>query len=100
MSAEPAAINAHAEVLRSDARALTACAERLRAIEVGLEAAGAAPHWLRASVSAHLAACAAAAADLEAAAQRLRHYADRAAPRLPGSHPGRPDADPVSREAD
>ncbi|MEV0379473.1 hypothetical protein [Nonomuraea sp. NPDC050643] len=76
MSAERTAIIAHAEVLRSDARALTACAERLRAIEARLEAAGAAPPWLRASVNAHLAACVTAAADLETAARRLHRYAD------------------------
>lgn len=39
MSARIAAILAHAEVLRSDARALAACAERLRAVEAGLQAA-------------------------------------------------------------
>ncbi|GAA1701777.1 hypothetical protein ACBR40_15470 [Nonomuraea sp. AD125B] len=72
MSAE---IAAHAEVLRADARALAACAERLRAIEAGLRAAGVAPDWLHASVTAHLAACAAAAADLETAAEHLRRYA-------------------------
>ncbi|MEV0236038.1 hypothetical protein [Nonomuraea sp. NPDC050786] len=78
MSAQLAAIIAHAEVLRSDARALAACAERLRAIEAGLEAGGGAPHWLHASVTAHLAACAAAAADLEKSAQCLSRYADEA----------------------
>ncbi|MEU4512235.1 hypothetical protein AB0G05_22310 [Nonomuraea wenchangensis] len=77
MSAE---IAAHAEVLRADARALAACAERLRAIEAGLKAAGGAPGWLHASVSAHLAACAAAAADLETAAERLSRYAAEARP--------------------
>ncbi|MEO3876341.1 hypothetical protein ABGB18_46900 [Nonomuraea sp. B12E4] len=80
MSAQIAAIIAHAEVLRSDARALAACAERLRAIEAGLKAGGGAPHWLHASVTAHLAACAAAAADLEKAARRLSRYADEASP--------------------
>ncbi|GAA3210947.1 hypothetical protein [Nonomuraea helvata] len=80
MSAEIAAIIAHAEVLRSDARALAACAERLRAIEAGLKGGGGAPHWLHASVAAHLAACAAAAADLEASAQRLSRYADEVSP--------------------
>ncbi|MEV4577704.1 hypothetical protein AB0K16_31120 [Nonomuraea jabiensis] len=83
MSARIAAITAHAEVLRSDARALAACAERLRAIEAGLQAGGAAPPWLHASVTAHLAACAAAAADLETAAQRLSRYADEATPGRP-----------------
>ncbi|MBE1592127.1 hypothetical protein ACFPOI_15955 [Nonomuraea angiospora] len=80
MSDEIAAIIAHAEVLRSDARALAACAERLRAIEAGLESGGGAPSWLHASVTAHLAACAAAAADLETAARRLSRYADEASP--------------------
>ncbi|MED7925874.1 hypothetical protein SMD20_16595 [Nonomuraea sp. LP-02] len=77
MSAE---IAAHAEVLRADARALAACADRLRAIEAGLKAGGGAPDWLHASVTAHLAACAAAAADLETAAERLSRYADAASP--------------------
>ncbi|MFI7128055.1 hypothetical protein ACIBQ1_20320 [Nonomuraea sp. NPDC050153] len=79
MSAQIAAIIAHAEVLRSDARALAACAERLRGIEAELKAGGGAPHWLHASVTAHLAACVAAAADLETSARRLRRYADEAA---------------------
>ncbi|MER7365086.1 hypothetical protein [Nonomuraea wenchangensis] len=77
MSAE---IAAHAEVLRTDARALAACAERLRAIEAELKAGGGAPDWLHASVTAHLAACAVAAADLETAARRLSRYADAASP--------------------
>ncbi|MGW0803408.1 hypothetical protein [Nonomuraea sp. NPDC002799] len=80
MPAEPTAISAHAEVLRSDARALIACAERLRAIQDGLEADGVAPPWLCESVNAHLAACAAAAADLDRAAARLHRYAGRAHP--------------------
>ena len=57
MSADLAAIAAHAEVLRADAQALTACAERLREIEAGLAASGIAPSWLRASVNAHRTAC-------------------------------------------
>ncbi|QYC40258.1 hypothetical protein Nocox_13205 [Nonomuraea coxensis DSM 45129] len=80
MSARIAAIIAHAEVLRADARALAACAERLRAVEAGLRAGGGAPDWLHASVTAHLAACATAAADLEAAARRLSRYAEQARP--------------------
>ncbi|GAA3158049.1 hypothetical protein [Nonomuraea salmonea] len=64
-------ISAHAETLRSDARALIACAERLRAIEAELQAGGGAPEWLHASVRAHIAACLVAAADLENAARRL-----------------------------
>ncbi|MEU8247847.1 hypothetical protein [Nonomuraea sp. NPDC048916] len=78
MSAEFAAIAAHAMVLRSDARALAECAERLHEIEAGLEAGGVAPPWLREAVNTHLAACAAAAADLTMAAARLRRYAERA----------------------
>ncbi|MEU6787370.1 hypothetical protein ABZ912_49975 [Nonomuraea angiospora] len=78
MSTHIAAILAHAEALRSDARALATCAERLRAIETGLKADGETPHWLHASVTAHLAACTTAAADLETAAQRLSRYADEA----------------------
>ncbi|MFG1943987.1 hypothetical protein [Nonomuraea sp. NPDC048826] len=78
MPGEDAAIAAHAEVLRSDARALEACAGRLREVGARLEADGVAPPWLRASVEAHLAACLAAVADLDAAATRLRRYAERA----------------------
>ena len=74
MSADLAAIAAHAEVLRADAQALAACAERLREIEVGLAASGIAPSWLRASVNAHRDACTAAATDLNTAAARLHHY--------------------------
>ncbi|GHH72700.1 hypothetical protein GCM10017673_28040 [Streptosporangium violaceochromogenes] len=77
MPLESETIAAQAEVLWSDARALTECADRLREIEAGLEAGGAAPGWLRASVNAHLAACAEAAADLAEAAARLTHYAER-----------------------
>ncbi|RSM95866.1 hypothetical protein DMB42_49185 [Nonomuraea sp. WAC 01424] len=73
-----AAIIAHAEVLRSDARALAACAERLRAIEAELKAVDGTPPWLRASVTAHLAACTAAASDLETSARRLSRYAEEA----------------------
>ncbi|MER6002820.1 hypothetical protein ABT120_29905 [Nonomuraea angiospora] len=80
MPAHIAAITAHAEILRSDARALAACAERLRAIQARLKADGEAPPWLHASVTAHLAACTAAAADLETAAHRLSRYADEASP--------------------
>ncbi|MFC4015059.1 hypothetical protein ACFOY2_48145 [Nonomuraea purpurea] len=63
----------HAEILRSDAHALTACAERLRELQERLEAEGVAPQWLRESVNAHVAACVEAAADLNAAAERLNH---------------------------
>ncbi|MFD1934583.1 hypothetical protein ACFSKW_24230 [Nonomuraea mangrovi] len=75
MPAVPEVIAAHAMVLRSDARALAECAERLREIEAKLEEAGAAPPWLRQSVRAHLAACAAASADLTEAAAWLCRYA-------------------------
>lgn len=78
MPAVPDRIAAHAVVLRSDARVLAECAERLREIEASLEADGAAPQWLRESVNAHLAACAVAAADLTEAASRLHRYAERA----------------------
>ncbi|MEU0568506.1 hypothetical protein ABZ297_24420 [Nonomuraea sp. NPDC005983] len=78
MSAEAAAIAAHAVVLQSDARALTECAERLHEIEARLEAGGLAPPWLREAVNAHLVACVAAAADLTTAAAHLRRYAERA----------------------
>ncbi|MEV0164364.1 hypothetical protein B0I32_116127 [Nonomuraea fuscirosea] len=71
-------IAAHAEVLRRDAQALTACTERLRAIEAALEAAGAAPPWLRAAVHAHCAACVTAAADLRTAVRHLLEYAEQA----------------------
>ncbi|MEV4566199.1 hypothetical protein AB0K12_20755 [Nonomuraea sp. NPDC049419] len=73
-------ISAHVEVLRSDARALTACADRLRAIEADLEAGGGAPAWLHASVTAQVEACLAASADLENAARRLSRHADEAGP--------------------
>lgn len=73
-------IAAHAVVLESDARALAECAERLRAIEAGLKAAGVAPPWLCQAVEAHVAACATAAADLATAAARLRRYAGTARP--------------------
>ncbi|MEV4104710.1 hypothetical protein AB0J42_31080 [Nonomuraea sp. NPDC049649] len=78
MPVEHAGLTAHAEVLSTDARALTACAERLREIGARLEAAGVAPPWLRASVDAHAAACDAAAADLDEAATRLWRYAGEA----------------------
>ncbi|NBE99047.1 hypothetical protein FE391_36260 [Nonomuraea sp. KC401] len=78
MPADATAIAAHAQILQSDARALTDCAERLRTIGARLEADGFAPRWLREAVDAHLAACATAAADLTAAAACLRRYADRA----------------------
>lgn len=78
MPARIAAIIAHAEVLRADARALAACAERLRAVEAGLKAGDGAPPWLRAAVTAHLAACLTAAADLESSARHLLRYADKA----------------------
>ncbi|TDD05081.1 hypothetical protein [Nonomuraea diastatica] len=78
MPADPTVIAAHAEVLQSDARALADCAERLQTIEARLEADGIAPRWLREAVNAHLAACAAAAADLSAAAAHLSRYAERA----------------------
>ncbi|MBB2912466.1 hypothetical protein FHS43_003749 [Streptosporangium becharense] len=77
MSPELPAIAAHAAVLRSDARVLAECAERLREIGAGLEAAGVAPQWLRESVNTHLTACVTAAADLDAAAAHLSHYAGR-----------------------
>lgn len=77
MPVEHAGLAAHAEVLRSDARALAACAERLREIGARLEAAGVAPPWLRASVNAHVAACVAAVTDLDEAATRLHRYAAR-----------------------
>ncbi len=78
MPAVPESLAAHAAVLQSDARALAECAERLRQIEARLQAGGAAPQWLREAVDAHLAACAAASADLAEAAARLHRYADRA----------------------
>ncbi|MEU5865372.1 MULTISPECIES: hypothetical protein [unclassified Nonomuraea] len=93
MSARIAAIIAHAEVLRADARALTACAERLRTIEAGLKAGDGTPPWLRAAVTAHLTSCVTAAADLEASAQHLLRYADRAGAadrRDPGRRPWSP----------
>ncbi|MFI9594990.1 hypothetical protein [Nonomuraea sp. NPDC052265] len=80
MSARIAAIIAHAEVLRADARALAACAERLRTIEAGLKADDGTPPWLHAAVTAHLRACLTAAADLESAARHLLRYADHAKP--------------------
>ncbi|SDK68158.1 hypothetical protein SAMN05421874_11031 [Nonomuraea maritima] len=86
MPVDVAALIAHAEVLSADARALAACADRLRAVEAGLEAEGVAPPWLRSSVTAHLAACVTAAADLETAARDLRAYANQAA-RAPGARP-------------
>ncbi|YCK40859.1 hypothetical protein ACNF49_44440 [Actinomadura sp. ATCC 39365] len=78
MAARIAAIVAHAEVLRADARALAACAERLRAVEAGLKAGDGTPAWLRAALTAHLAACVTAAADLEASARHLLRYAAKA----------------------
>jgi hypothetical protein len=80
MSAEPAAIAAHAAILRSDIRALADCAVRLREIEARLTAGGGAPPWLRDAVTAHHAACVTAAADLTTAAAYLRQYAERARP--------------------
>ncbi|GAA3657300.1 hypothetical protein GCM10022224_020560 [Nonomuraea antimicrobica] len=80
MSADITAISLHAEILHADACALAACAERLRAVEAALGEGGSAPTWLRASVEYHVGACAAAAADLETAARRLRRYADQAKP--------------------
>ncbi|MCF6469857.1 hypothetical protein FAF44_15865 [Nonomuraea sp. MG754425] len=80
MSADVTAISAHADTLHADACALAACAERLRAVEAALEAGGAAPAWLRASVEYHVGACASAAADLETASRRLRRWADQASP--------------------
>ncbi len=79
MPADLAAIAAHAEVLRADADALTACADRLGEIAAALEADGIAPSWLRESVNAHRAACTTAAADLNAAAARLHRYGGGAA---------------------
>ncbi|SEK55057.1 hypothetical protein [Nonomuraea pusilla] len=78
MPARIPAIIAHAEVLRADARALAACAERLRAVEAGLKAGDGTPPWLRAAVTAHLAACVTAAADLESSARHLLRYAEKA----------------------
>ncbi|MFF4192019.1 hypothetical protein [Nonomuraea sp. NPDC001831] len=90
MPARIAAIVAHAEVLRADARALAACAERLRAVEAGLKAGDGTPAWLRAAVTAHLAACVTAAADLEASARHLLRYADKAGAEQTGRlRPGR-----------
>ncbi|MEV4158720.1 hypothetical protein [Nonomuraea dietziae] len=86
MSAVPEDIAAHAAVLQRDALVLSECVERLRAIEARLEEAGAAPPWLRDSVRAHLAACAAASADVAEAAAWLRRYA---AVTLPGERPAR-----------
>ncbi|MEV8636701.1 hypothetical protein AB0395_34170 [Streptosporangium sp. NPDC051023] len=80
MPAVPEGIAEHAAILRSDARVLAECAERLREIEARLEAAGVAPPWLRTSMEAHLAACAAASDDLTQAAATLRHYAERTRP--------------------
>ena len=81
MSADPAAIAAHAVILRSDIRALAACAVRLREIEAGLaETGGGVPPWLREALNAHHAACVTAAADLTTAAAYLRQYAERARP--------------------
>jgi hypothetical protein len=74
----PGSIAVHAGVLESDARVLAECAERLRGIADRLDAYGAAPGWLRETMHAHLAACAAASGDLAAAASRLHDYADRA----------------------
>ncbi|MFI7150097.1 hypothetical protein ACIBO2_34685 [Nonomuraea sp. NPDC050022] len=76
MTADPAAIAAHAALLQADIRALADCAVRLREIEAKL--AGGTPPWLREAIDAHVAACAAAAADLTTAAAHLRHYAGRA----------------------
>ncbi|MFF0861309.1 hypothetical protein ACFYUV_06130 [Nonomuraea sp. NPDC003560] len=85
-----AAIVAHAEVLRADARALAACAERLRAVEAGLKAGDGTPAWLRSAVTAHLAACVTAAADLEASARHLLRYAAEAGAEHTGhTRPGR-----------
>ncbi|WP_433518880.1 hypothetical protein ACQP2T_27245 [Nonomuraea sp. CA-143628] len=77
MTADPAAIAAHAALLQADIRALADCAVRLREIEARL-ATGGAPPWLREAIDAHLAACAEAAADLTTAAAHLRRYAERA----------------------
>ncbi|MER5323239.1 hypothetical protein [Streptosporangium roseum] len=77
MPAVPEAIATHAGVLRSDARVLAECAERLREIGVRLDGEGATPEWLRETVNAHIAACTVASADLAEAAARLRAYADR-----------------------
>ncbi|MDP9864806.1 MULTISPECIES: hypothetical protein [Streptosporangium] len=78
MPTAPQAIAAHAEVLRSDARVLTECAQRLREIGAKLDGADTAPQWLRETLNAHIAACAAASDDLAGAATLLRLYADRA----------------------
>jgi hypothetical protein len=72
------AIAVHAGVLRSDARVLAECAERLREIESRLSEGGVAPEWLRETVNAHIAACVVASGDLAEAATRLRVHADRA----------------------
>ncbi|MFI7053284.1 hypothetical protein ACWDOR_13245 [Streptosporangium canum] len=77
MPAVPQAITTHAKVLRSDARVLAECAERLREIGARLDGDGVAPEWLRETVNAHIAACTAASADLAEAATRLHVYADR-----------------------
>lgn len=77
MPAVPDAIAVHAGVLRSDARALVECAERLREIGIRLDEDGIAPQWLRETVAAHIAACAAASDDLAEAATRLRVHAAR-----------------------
>jgi predicted metal-dependent hydrolase len=78
MPAVPGAIAAHAEVLRSDARLLAQCAERLREIGARLGGSAAAPAWLRETLDAHIAACATASADLDDAAALLGVYAGRA----------------------
>jgi hypothetical protein len=75
--ADAAACTAHADLLSGDARLLAACADRLRAVETALTATGTAPPWLHEAVSAHLIACASAAADLRTAATRLREHAQR-----------------------
>ncbi|MDP9842051.1 hypothetical protein [Streptosporangium lutulentum] len=83
MPAVSEVIAVHAGILRSDARVLTECAERLREIEARLGGEGVAPGWLRETVKAHIDACVVASGDLAEAATRLRAHADQARRRPP-----------------
>jgi hypothetical protein len=66
-----APIERHAQILSADAAALAGCADRLRDLAGRLRGRDTVPPWLDDLLTAHIAACGTAAADVATAADRI-----------------------------
>lgn len=80
MPADPAAIAAHATILRTDADSLAECAVRLDDLARRLRETPSVPTWLKDSMDQHITHCLVASTDLATAAARLEKYASAVAP--------------------